>query len=295
MKRIALYGRNVPDEFRSSIIYILDWMKRTGKEHYIFHPFFEYLNSIGLSDHIRIKSTFTGYYDIPDNIDAIICIGGDGTFLEAVSVVREKNIPLIGVHTGRLGFLANITVDELPQALEMITKNEFEIEERSLLRLTSGSFTFPDFSCALNEFTVYKHDSSSMISISTYINNKFLNTYWADGLIISTPTGSTAYSMSMGGPVISPDTCNFIITPIAPHSLTVRPIVVSDDAEIKLKVESRSGNCMVSLDHRSCNAESGIELFLNKAPFTIRTIRLKNQNFFNTLRQKLMWGVDKRN
>jgi len=293
MKKIALYGKQVPSEFRNSIDCILDWVKKQGIDVIMYHPFFEHLLQSGING--RIKSTFTGYNDIPDALEAMLCIGGDGTFLEAVSVVREKNIPLVGVHTGRLGFLANITVDELPQALEMLTLHSYDIEKRTLLQICSPHFTFPDFGCALNEFTVYKRDSSSMITIHTLINGKHLNTYWADGLIISTPTGSTAYSMSMGGPIITPDSSNFIITPIAPHTLTVRPIVVPDEAEITLRVESRSGNCMVSLDHRSCNMDTGIELVLKKAPFTISTIRLHHQDFFTTLRQKLMWGADKRN
>ena len=295
MKKIALYAKVVPEEFRASVIYILEWIERNSLEAYVYHPFFEYLEKEGLARSKFLKSTFTGYYDLPSDFDAFLCIGGDGTFLEAVSVVREKKVPLIGVHTGRLGFLANITVDELPQSLELLAKHKYDIEERSLIKLSSKNFSFPDFDCALNEFTVYKRDSSSMMTVHTYINNKFLNTYWADGLIISTPTGSTAYSMSMGGPIIAPDTSNFIITPIAPHNLTVRPLVVSDDSVITLKVESRSGNCMVSLDHRSCSADTGIEFIISKAEFGIRTMRLHNQTFFDTLRQKLMWGVDKRN
>jgi NAD+ kinase len=293
MKKIAIYGKQVPAEFRNSIDYILDWVKKNGVEAYVYHPFFEFLLKSGLNG--RIKSTFTGYNDLPGKLDAMLCIGGDGTFLEAVSVVREKNIPLVGVHTGRLGFLANITVDELPQAMDLLARDEYELEKRTLLQLSSDTFTFPEFNSALNEFTVYKRDSSSMITIHTLINGRHLNTYWADGLIISTPTGSTAYSMSMGGPIITPDSRNFIITPIAPHTLTVRPIVVPDEAEITLHVESRSGNCMVSLDHRSFALDAGIELKLSKAGFTITTIRLHNQDFFTTLRQKLMWGADKRN
>lgn len=293
MKKIALYGRVISDEARASLAIILDWITSTGIDAYIYHPYYECLQKMGLNG--RTRSTFTGYNDLPSDLDAMLCVGGDGTFLEAVSVIREKKIPLVGVHTGRLGFLANITTEELSVALEQLKNGLYDIEERSLLRLTSSAFTFPDFDCALNEFTVYKRDSSSMITLHVGLNGRFMNTYWADGLIISTPTGSTAYSMSMGGPIITPDTRNFIITPIAPHNLTVRPIVVPDDSQISLRVESRSGNCMVSLDHRSCTADTNIELNLMKAPFTVRTIRLHQQDFFTTLRQKLMWGADRRN
>ncbi|PKP17718.1 MAG: NAD kinase [Bacteroidetes bacterium HGW-Bacteroidetes-21] len=295
MKKIAFYGRNIPDDFKSSMTIMLQWIKSNKLETYVYHSFFESLHQLGFTEEMKVKSTFTGHQDMPKGLDAVFCIGGDGTFLEAVSLVKDAGIPLIGINSGRLGFLANITIDELPTALDLIQEGEFVIEERSLLQLKSDQFSFPGYDSALNEFTVYKRDSSSMISIKTSINGVYLNTYWADGLIISTPTGSTAYSLSVGGPILAPDSNVFVLSPIAPHNMTVRPLVVSNESEITLIVESRSGNCMVSLDHHSCTIDSGIELHIRKADYKINMIRLKNQNFYNTLRQKLMWGADKRN
>lgn len=212
--------------------------------------------------------------------------------MDGVTIVRDSGIPLVGINCGRLGFMADIAQDEIPQALTDLFAGNFTIEERSLLKLeTSRNGLFDEFNFALNEFTVHKKDSASMITIHTYLNNEYLNSYWADGLIISTPTGSTAYSLSVGGPILIPNTQNFIISPISPHNLTVRPIVVPNYHEITLRVEGRSDSYLASLDSRSSIFESSIELKIRRADFQIKVIKLKSHSFYATLRNKLMWGL----
>jgi NAD+ kinase len=222
-------------------------------------------------------------------------IGGDGTFLETLTFVRDSGIPIIGINTGRLGFLANIAKTEINKAIDSLANKKIKIEKRSLISVTSQSKLFGEVNYGLNELTILKKDTSSLITINAYINGDFLNSYFADGLIVATPTGSTAYSLSCGGPLVMPCSQNFIITPIASHNLNVRPLVISDDSIITLKVEGRSSNYLVSLDSRSEVIDSSIELTLKKAEFSANLIQIENQNFFNTIRNKLLWGLDKRN
>jgi len=295
MKKIGLFGKVIPKEFEDKFKHIVKWLIANNCELYLQNDYYNVINNNSLLDGLTIHSFFSGYNDIPRDIDAVLCIGGDGTFLEAVSIIRNTAIPLIGINSGRLGFLANITAGEIEEALNQISNKQYSIEERTLVQFYAKNFSYPDYSFALNEFAIHKRDSFSMISINVFINNQYLNNYWADGLIISTPTGSTAYSLSVGGPILPPNTSCFVISPIAPHNLTVRPIVVPDDVEVKLVVESRTGNCFATLDHRSCLIDSGIEIIIKKADFKINTILLNNHSFFSTLRSKLMWGADKRN
>ncbi|WP_372644489.1 NAD kinase, partial [Ancylomarina sp.] len=217
-------------------------------------------------------------------------------FLDAVTVVQDSGIPIVGVNSGRLGFMADIAREEIPAAISDIFEGNYSIEERTLLKVqTKDNGLFKDFNYALNEFTVHKKDSASMITIHTYIDGEYLNSYWADGLIIATPTGSTAYSLSVGGPILIPNTQNFVISPISPHNLTVRPIVLPNHQEITLKVEGRSDSYLASLDSRSVSFEALNELKISKADFKIKVLKLKTHSFYSTLRNKLMWGVDKRN
>lgn len=226
--------------------------------------------------------------------DLAISIGGDGTFLKTASRVGRKNIPILGINTGRLGFLADISPDEIEETLNEIYNNQYKVEERSVLQLQCDNETLMQAPYALNEIAVLKHDSSSMISIHTSINGAHLATYQADGLIVATPTGSTAYSLSVGGPIMVPHSQTFAITPVAPHSLNVRPIVICDDWEITLEVESRSHNFLVAVDGRSESCKESTQLRISRADYTIKVMKRCNHSFFDTLRNKMMWGADAR-
>lgn len=232
---------------------------------------------------------------IEPDVDLLISIGGDGTFLSTVAYSLANNTPIAGINCGRLGFLAAISNENLEQALQQLLNGEYKIENRSLLEVTSPKDLFNGNNYALNELTVHKLDNSSMIQIETYINDEFLANYWADGLIIGTPTGSTAYSLSVGGPIIMPDLSGLIITPIAPHNLTVRPIVVPDDAHILLKISGRGSKYMASFDHRSTPLDFSKTIEVKKAPVSVPVVKLDGQSFYSTLRNKLMWGIDRRN
>jgi NAD+ kinase len=224
-----------------------------------------------------------------------ISIGGDGTLLETVSYIGNAEIPVLGINTGRLGFLATISRDETEEALAQLMKENFTLDKRAVLRLESSDNVFEKLNFALNDFTIVKKDSSAMITIHTYIDGEFLNSYWADGIIVSTPTGSTGYSLSCGGPLIFPRSGNFVITPVSPHTLTVRPIVVADSSEISFKIEGRSKRFLVSLDSRVATVDNNVELKVKKADFKVNLIQLPGQHYFKTLRQKLNWGLDIRN
>lgn len=231
---------------------------------------------------------------MPD-VDFMVSVGGDGTLLETVTYVRNTQIPILGVNTGRLGFLATVSQDNISEAIDAIYQNNFHYDYRSLIALDSQAKLPDNLNFALNEFTVIKQDTSAMIVVHTYIDGMFLNSYWSDGLIISTPTGSTGYSLSCGGPVVSPHSNNFIITPVSPHNLTVRPLVVSENSVISLQVESRSKNFLLSLDSRSYTMSTSCELTVRKSDFQVRLIKFHGNGFLDTLRQKLNWGLDVRN
>jgi len=226
--------------------------------------------------------------------DIVISLGGDGTFLKAAMRAVKKKIPILGINTGRLGFLADISPDEMEDTIDEIYNNHYKIEERAMLQLSSNDERLKEDPYALNEIAILKHDSSSMISIRVAVNGQYLNTYQADGLIIATPTGSTAYSLSVGGPIIVPHSQTMAITPIAPHSLNCRPIVICDEWEISLEVESRSHNFLTSIDGRSMSCDESTHLRISKAPFKLRLIKRFNHAFFETLRGKMMWGMDAR-
>ena len=231
--------------------------------------------------------------DIVSGTDVVMSVGGDGTFLKAASIVGGRNIPILGINTGRLGFLADILPEEMDVTIDEIYANHYKIEERAVLQLTtSNPLSVHPF--ALNEVAILKHDSSSMISIKAYINHEHLNTYQADGLIVATPTGSTGYSLSVGGPVIAPQSKTMVITPVAPHSLNCRPLVVRDDWEITLEVESRSHNFLVSVDGRSESCNEQTRLRITRAPYSVKLVKRFDHLYFNTLRSKMMWGADAR-
>jgi NAD+ kinase len=233
-------------------------------------------------------------YDEVKNMDIVLSIGGDGTFLRTALLLNKESIPILGINIGRLGFLADISSSQINDTLDEIFRGEYRIEDRSLLRMFTEEHAFSGFNYALNEVAILKRDTSSMITIHTYLNDEYLTSYRADGLIVSTPTGSTAYSMSVNGPILLPQNNNFVLSPVAPHSLTVRPIVIPDDFTITLKVESRTNSFLVSLDGRSEDLPADIILKIRKSDFVTRVIKRLNQSFYKTLREKLMWGKDVR-
>lgn len=238
--------------------------------------------------------TYTEGSDL-QKLNIFLSIGGDGTLLESITHVGRSQTPILGINTGRLGFLATTSKEEIESALIKVLKGNFTLDKRSLLRLESNKKLFGKLNFALNDFTIVKKDSSSMITVHTYIDGEFLNSYWADGLIVSTPTGSTGYSLSCGGPLVFPRSGNFILTPVSPHNLTVRPIVVSDDSELSFEVEGRSKKFLVSMDSRIAVVDESVKLKVIKERFKANLICLEGQHYFKTLRQKLNWGLDIRN
>jgi len=289
---IAIFGSPYPEHFTK---YIQHLVKKLESEHVkiiIEEDFNNFLqNNIRFTSKIEV---FKSHETLKERADFLISIGGDGTLLKAVTYVRELNIPIMGINTGRLGFISSISATQISDAINDILKKEYTINERTLLELNTNKNLFKDKNFALNEVAVSKKDTSSMIRIDAYIDDEFLNTYWADGLVISTPTGSTGYSLSCGGPIIMPGTNNIIITPNAPHNLNVRPIVINDNSVIKLKVEDRDQLALVSLDSRSRAFDSETELIIKKTDFKIKLIQPQNNSFTSTIRNKLMWGLDKR-
>lgn len=228
-------------------------------------------------------------------VDGFICMGGDGTFLNALTLVQDSGIPLIGINLGRLGFLASMDNRHIATAIQAFRHNRYEIETRSLLQLDGRPPLFGDTPWAINDFTILKRDTSSMINIDAFLNGEFLNTYWADGLIVSTPTGSTGYSLSCGGPVVFPQSGNFVVTPVAPHNLAVRPVVIPDDAILSFEVHGRSESFLVTLDSRFETIRKDHPIAIRKAPFPLNLVHFHGHSFLSTLREKLAWGRDLRN
>ena len=292
--RIAIYGRNYKKDFIPYINLIFSKLKEYNARVLIYKPFYEFAISNGLKEQNDI-SFFDGNEDFDAKVSFFISIGGDGTFLESVQFVRDENIPIIGINSGRLGFLANIAREEIDVSLTALFNGDFSLDERRLIKLEdTRNSSFGEFNYALNEVTIQKTDSA-MITINSYLNGEYLNAYWTDGLIISTPTGSTAYSLSVGGPILTPDSCNFIISPIASHNLTVRPIVVPDNYVLKLNVKSRNNKFLTTLDSRVREFTGDTDLYLTLAKFTVKMIKIDTNSFYSTIRNKLMWGIDKRN
>jgi len=291
--KIALYGRPFSDDCKINITGLFQTLEDNKVELFIYNPFLDFLKSnTGISP--AIAGTFETHEDIPRDVELMFSIGGDGTFLKTVSIIRDYGIPIAGINIGRLGFLANITLENMISSIKSIFKGHYSIENRSLIKLDLSDGVLSGFSYALNEVSIQKR-YSSMITIHTYLNDVLLNSYWADGLIISTPTGSTAYSLSVGGPIVTPDSDNFIISPLAPHNLTVRPVIVPDNKIIRLKTDSRDSSFILSIDSRAEIFDSNLEIIIRRADFTVKTVRIEGNTFYDNLRHKLMWGLDRRN
>jgi len=292
--RIAIYGKKFKSDFDPYFKEIIDTLVYNKVDISISQTFFEALPNT-LRPTQKNLQFFSNSIKLDRDVDVLLSIGGDGTFLDSVTYVQNSGIPIAGINSGRLGFLANISRSEIKSAIQKIISGNFLVEERELIHLVKPSNIFKDYNYALNEITISKKDSSSMITINVYLNGNFLNTYWADGLIIATPTGSTAYSLSVGGPIVVPEAKNFIITPLAPHNLTVRPMVVPNNQELSIRVSGRDENYLLSLDRRYEVISTDIELKLRRARFKVKLVKHDERTFFSTLREKLMWGLDTRN
>lgn len=288
--KIAVFGQTMRNA-EESIEVLLSYLHKKEIEVFIESDFFDLLNQ---DKKFGDQKTFNS---LDTSFDLLISIGGDGTILRAITFVKDLGIPIVGINTGRLGFLATIQTNDIESAIDNILNNNYKISERSLLSIETSpeNKDITSLNFALNEVTVARKNTTSMITVKTKLDDEYLTSYWSDGLIVSTPTGSTGYSLSCGGPVITPNTNNFILTPIAPHNLSARPLVISDSTVIKLKVSGREDNYLVSLDSRIATLHNDTIITIKKANFKIKMIEFLNESFFDTLRKKLLWGEDKRN
>ena len=290
--KIAIHGRTFRNEFKHFVLEMFDELASRGAEIQVSETFHDFIQQSGIEQELT-----SVYRDKKDLFDAnfLLSLGGDGTLLESVTHVGEKQIPILGVNMGRLGFLATTSPADIKSTIRSIYQGYYKIEERILVSVESDRDIFDGINFGLNEFTITKRDTSSMIVVHTYIDGEYLNSYWADGLIVSTPTGSTGYSLSCGGPVVLPQSNNFIIAPVSPHNLNVRPLIVSDASVISFGIEGRSKNFLVSLDSRSKVIDATAQIAVRKERFKARLVKMYEDNFLNTLRKKLSWGLDIRN
>jgi len=291
--RIALFGRRTVSDSQQWLARLYEILERKHIEVVMFEPFMARLPLVPNN----IVASFTTHDEFVESAcDFLFSIGGDGTILDAVTFVQNARIPIVGLNFGKLGFLANITQEDMEVSIQMLLSRQYRLEQRSLVQVSSNldKRFFNGLNFGLNEFAVQKKDSA-MITVKVEVNGQFLNTYWADGLIMSTPTGSTAYSLSAGGPLVMPSAHCFSLSPISPHNLTVRPMIIPDNVEVCMTVSSTSGNYLASLDHRSCVIEEPVIWTLRRAPFSVELIQLEKGSFYKTLRNKLMWGMDRRN
>jgi NAD+ kinase len=291
--KIAIYSRGLDLATPNPLAILLEALAPHDVEIHVFH---QLLMHADLPSQLATKLIpFKVSSDLDGTIDCLISLGGDGTMLDAVTLVKDSGIPILGINFGRLGFLASISPDALQSAVEAIVNRTFVVDKRALIHLDSNEGLFGDTPFALNEFAIHKRDISPMIKIHTYINGEFLNTYWADGLIVSTPTGSTGYSMSCNGPILFPDAASFVITPVAPHNLNVRPIVIPDTNVVSFEIEGRADQFICALDARKEIVDKTVQLAIRKEQFCVNLVRLNENSFLSTLRSKLTWGLDKRN
>jgi len=291
--QIAIYSRGFVKEDLPIIQLLLDELQREEINTVIYEPFCR-----SLEPYIRFPKepdTFLSAEDLHRKAQILVSLGGDGTLLDTVCYVRDKNIAVLGINFGRLGFLASIGKGAIYAAVQALKQRTYIVDKRALLHLDSNIGLFGDVPYALNDFTIHKKDTSAMVKIHTYLNGEFLNTYWADGLIVATPTGSTGYSLSCGGPVVFPEAGSFVITPVAPHNLNVRPIIVPNNNVISFEVEGRSDQFLCTLDSRMETIDNTVQLAIKKESFSISLLRLDDSNFLHTLRNKLLWGIDARN
>ena len=295
MRKVAVFGQTYTVNANKEIKILLASLEKYGIEIYLEEVFCKAL--IKLQHLEKEYSTFSNFKDLNDSFDIFFSLGGDGTTLRAITYVRDLNIPILGINTGRLGFLANVKKDEISEAIDILVEGKYTIQQRTLLSIESDPpiKEFQELSFALNEITIARKNTTSMIGVETFLDGEYLTNYWSDGLIIATPTGSTGYSLSCNGPVVSPNSENFVITPIAPHNLSARPMVIPDHTTIDLNVNSRELDYHISLDSRITSVPRKTKIRIIKSPFTIKSIIPSNQSFLTTLRTKLLWGEDTRN
>ncbi len=291
--KIALFSQ----EFNEDVKYIYDKIiNNKFSENFSFYMLEdENINEFDFFN--RSSLTYSSAKDLKDKVDLLISIGGDGTFLRSIEYVKNNNIPILGINTGRLGFLASTKKENIEKSIEKIFNNKFKIEERSLIKvsLVGDEQLKSEFPFALNEISVVRKDTTSMVNINTSLNGIHLNSYWSDGLIVSTPTGSTGYSLSCGGPVISPSSKSLVLTPISPHNLNARPLVISDSTKISVSVSGREEYHLLSIDSKVYTLKNETKIMVEKSDFNIKVANLNNYNFYKTLKEKLLWGKDKRN
>jgi len=292
--KVGIYGQSNHEVTIKYVKLLVEILEKNEISVTFESKFYEYFN--GTYPLVNSK-TFSNYSDLDSSYDFFFSVGGDGTFLRSITFVRDLNIPIIGVNTGRLGFLATIQKEEIHQAIDQILHKKYITQERTLLQVKTNDKNeeLEELNFALNEISVSRKNTASMITVETYLDDEFLTTYWSDGLIISTPTGSTGYSLSCGGPIISPTSKNLVLTPIAPHSLSVRPLVIPEETKIDLKIDSRANESFLTLDSRMSTITNTTRISIEKCDFSIKTIQLIDQTFIKTLREKLLWGEDKRN
>ena len=291
--KIAIYGREFNNSVLPFVQDVFNALEYYGVDilvHQNYHNFIQ--DKVKLPKQIGIFST---HPELCNNADVLISLGGDGTLLDTLALVRNSGVPVIGINFGRLGFLASINKNEIKNAIEALVNKEYSLDKRTLLNVESKHHLFGDENFALNDITIHRRDNTAMMIIHAYMNDEFINSYWADGLIIATPTGSTAYSLSCGGPIIFPSAQNFVITPIAPHNLNVRPVIIPDDVSLRFEVEARSTKFQVSCDSRTATVDRSVKITINKAAFHVNLVRLNNESCLTTLRNKLLWGIDTRN
>jgi len=292
--KIAIYGQSYNSNTKNSIHVLFDLLLQKKVEAIVENDFF---NSIKQGNPSNNYGAFKIFTALDNSYDLLISVGGDGTILRAITFVKDLSIPIVGINTGRLGFLSTIQTNEIEQAINNILNGNYKTSKRTLLSVETNPKTqeLSEINFALNEIAVSRKNTTSMITVETHLNNEYLTSYWADGLIISTPTGSTGYSLSCGGPVITPETDSFVLTPIAPHNLSARPVVIPNDTEIKLKVSGREEYYLISLDSRIATLQNSTIVTIKKASFKIIMVELLNESFIDTLRKKMLWGEDKRN
>lgn len=292
--KIGVFGKSVLNEESVDFVhFIIDLLRNKGLEVYIHNRFSEVIHK-GKSKKVKAE-LFSENDAIIPAFDFMFSLGGDGTLLETVTIVKDTGIPIVGINLGRLGFLASVSKNDIYYAIDELFKGSYSLDKRSLLYLECEQPLFDDLNFGLNDFVIHKNDTSSMITVHAFINGEFLNSYWGDGLIISTPTGSTGYSLSCGGPILFPQSGSFAVTPVSPHNLNVRPIIISDESVLSFEIEGRSSSFLVSMDSRSTSVEYNVQMAIRKAPFTVNLVKLNNSNYLKTLRSKLNWGVDVRN
>ncbi|MBL4938955.1 MAG: NAD kinase [Lutibacter sp.] len=292
--KIAIYGQYYKPEDKIYVEELFNTLTKHGIAFVLEKNYYS-----GLKKHLQVSpvKTFSSYKELDNSFDFMFTIGGDGTILRAVTFIRDSNIPIVGINTGRLGFLATVQKEQISVAIELLLKQQFIVKERSLLSVTTTPKikSLASINFALNEVSVSRKNTASMITIETYLDNEYLNSYWADGLIIATPTGSTGYSLSCGGPIITPQAKSFVITPIAPHNLNARPLVIHDGTKVKFKVSGREDKFLLSLDSRITTINRNTEVYVEKSNFNLKMVEIKQQTFIKTLREKLLWGQDTRN